>query len=182
MKRLLIALSLLSLPAMAQKRSSVSSSITDDGKTLHIDIHGSVDGREVRYDHTHSINGLSSDEKDRLIRDAYTSVGLEPPAKPKPPVPPSPPSPPSPPAPPSPPSPPSPPIPSSEPPVAPASYDVPRDASLTIDEDSREMRVKIERTTNGKRKVLQKAFDIRNKSEAEKRRLIEAMGKEFDRD
>ncbi|MBO9637592.1 MAG: hypothetical protein J7576_05445 [Siphonobacter aquaeclarae] len=183
MKHVLIALSLLSLPALAQKRSNLSSSISDDGKTLHIDIHGTVDGREIRYDHTHAVEGLSSDEKHKLVSDAYTSLGLEPPAKPKPPVPPAPPSPPIPPA--GPLSPPSPPTPPSGPPAPPAppvpTYEIPRDASLLIDEDSREMRVTIERTTNGKRKVLQKTFDVRGKSDAEKRRLIESFGKEFDK-
>lgn len=188
-KVLILAAMLFGVPALAQQ--SIHSSIHDDGKKLHIDIHGTVNGKAFDFEDSYDVSQMSKEERKELINQAYRSVGLQPP---KPPTPPSSPSAPSassapsspntPPMPPTPPSPaltPVPPTPPSPPTPAESQYRIPKDASLTIDETDEMMSVKLERTHNGKRNVLQKSYNIKGKSEAEKRELVEAATKAFEK-
>ncbi len=179
-KVLILAAMLFSVPALAQQ--SIHSSIHDDGKKLHIDIHGTVNGKAFDFENSYDVSQMSKEERKELINQAYRSVGLQPPKPPTPPSAPGAPSSPSvPPTPPTPPSLASPPTPPTPPTPAESQYRIPKDASLTIDETDETMSVKLERTHNGKRNVLQKSFNIKGKSEAEKRELVEAATKEFEK-
>lgn len=166
MKKIILLASLLSFPALAQQR--IHSSIHDDGKKLSIDIQGKVDGKAVEFQHTYEVSNLSKAERDRLVADAYRSIGLDAPEAPVPPTPPSPPSSPSAP-------PPTPPSPPNSP-----NYKIPTNASLTVDEDDKHMTVKVERMENGKRKTVQKSMNTEGKSESEKRKMVNQVIKEFE--
>ncbi len=165
MKKLILFASLLSVPALAQQR--IHSSIHDDGKKLSIDIQGKVEGKTVEFQHTYDVTNLSKAERDQLVAEAYHSIGLDAPKPPTPPTPPTPPVPPS---------------GSSLPPPPPPTlnYKVPKDASLTVDEDGKSMTVKVERVENGKRKVVQQSMNTEGKSESEKRKMVDRVIKEFE--
>jgi hypothetical protein len=96
MKTILTSLLLtLSIAATAQTQTHSShsrthSSITDDDKTLSIQIEGTVNGKDVRYDRTFSILGMSKVQKEALKSRVLDSLGMgEPPTAPKPPMPPT---------------------------------------------------------------------------------------------
>lgn len=92
---------------MAQQHRSISSSTNDDGKTMSIRIHGTIDGRSINFDRTYDVAHLSKTERKELRTHIFDSLGIEAPKPLVPPVPPTPPTPPTPPIPPTPPTPPS---------------------------------------------------------------------------
>jgi hypothetical protein len=95
MKIILTSLLLiLSLAVTAQQsRSSyatTSTSISDDDKTLSIQVEGTVNGKDVRYDRTFSVVGMSKVQKEALKARVLDSLGMgEPPKPPMPPMPPT---------------------------------------------------------------------------------------------
>jgi hypothetical protein len=94
MKTILTSLLLtLSIAATAQQSrssySSTSTSINDDDKTLSIQIEGTANGKDVRYNRTFSVVGMSKAQKEALKTRVLDSLGLgEPPKPPMPPTPP----------------------------------------------------------------------------------------------
>ena len=70
----------------AQKHSSYSQSINDDGKKMSFKIKGNIDGKTVDYDRTFDVAGWSDKQKDQLKQRVYDSLGLEAPVPPKPPI------------------------------------------------------------------------------------------------
>ncbi len=99
----ILLLTTFSLTAAAQTRTKTSTyktddikqSVTDDGKTLHIMIKSSKAGKDVKYDHTFLVSGMSQNQKDLLVKRVNDSLGIHPPiAPPAPHVPPMPPAPP----------------------------------------------------------------------------------------
>ncbi|MFT3705402.1 MAG: hypothetical protein QM802_23740 [Agriterribacter sp.] len=89
---LIIAAICLSSAVVAQKNSSISQTINDDGKKLTIKINGTVDGKKIDYSRKFDIADLSDEEKDALIHHVYDSLGVPFPVAPIAPLPPSPPS------------------------------------------------------------------------------------------
>ena len=70
----------------AQKHSSYSQSINDDGKKMSITIKGDIGGKTVVYDRTFDVTGWTDKQKEKLKARIYDSLGLEAPVPPKPPV------------------------------------------------------------------------------------------------
>lgn len=165
MKKIILFASLLSVPALAQQR--IHSSIHDDGKKMSIDIQGKVDGKVVEFQHTYDVTNLSKTERDQLVTEAYHSIGLDAPNPPTLPTPPTPPTPVAGPA-----------LPPLPPPTL--NYKIPKDASLTVDEDGKTMTIKVERVENGKRKVVQQSMNTEGKSESEKRKMVDKVIREFE--
>jgi len=86
----ILLLSTFSLCASAQNRTKTSTyktddtkqSVSDDGKTLHIMIRSSKAGKEVKYDHTFLVSGMSEKQKDVLVKRVNDSLGINPPPAP----------------------------------------------------------------------------------------------------
>lgn len=86
MKTLVILILALSGSVVfAQKHSSISRSINDDGKTLSIRVNGTVDGRAVDYDRTFDVADLSKTEREALRNRILDSLNVGTPEPPKPP-------------------------------------------------------------------------------------------------
>ncbi|QRR01880.1 hypothetical protein [Dyadobacter sandarakinus] len=93
-KFLTILLAGIHVLAFAQKKSNISRSVDDDGKTMHVRVTGEVDGRQVDCDRTFDVARLNDDERAALRDQVLESFGLEEevvpqaPATPEPPAPP----------------------------------------------------------------------------------------------
>ncbi|WP_221394050.1 hypothetical protein [Dyadobacter sp. NIV53] len=87
-KVLTVLLAGVSALAFAQKKMDLSRSIDDDGKTLSISVHGTVDGKRIDYDHTFSVADLNKEERNDLTDRVLDSLGLEKINTPSPPRPP----------------------------------------------------------------------------------------------
>lgn len=67
MKKILtILLAGVSTLAIAQKRAYLSRSIDDDGKTLSIKVSGTIDGKEVNFDKSFDVDGMSNEDREAL--------------------------------------------------------------------------------------------------------------------
>ncbi len=86
---LLIITSLISFAGMAQRNVSLSKSVNDNGKSLHIQIDGTVNGKPVNYNKSFNVEGLSKAEKEELQGKVLNELGIsgvsapEPPAAPE---------------------------------------------------------------------------------------------------
>ena len=86
----ILLLSTFSLCASAQTRTKTSTyktddtkqSVSDNGKTLHIMIKSSKAGKDVKYDHTFLVSGMSQQQKDALLKRVNDSLGITPPPPP----------------------------------------------------------------------------------------------------
>ncbi|WP_299287239.1 hypothetical protein [uncultured Mucilaginibacter sp.] len=86
----ILLLSTFSLCASAQTRTKTSTyktddtkqSVSDDGKTMHIMIKSSRAGKDVKYDHTFLVSGMSQNQKDALLKRVNDSLGISPPPPP----------------------------------------------------------------------------------------------------
>jgi len=99
----ILLLATFSLGASAQTRTKTSmyktddtkQSVSDNGKTMHIMVKSSKAGKEINYDHTFLVSGMSQKQKDALLKRVNDSLGIHPPiAPPAPHAPPMPPAPP----------------------------------------------------------------------------------------
>ena len=85
-----LALFGISVAAIGQERSSISRSINDNGKTLHIKIDVEQPSRDIHYDQEFDASGMSKEEKDALVSSIQDSLGVHvvvsPPRAPKPPT------------------------------------------------------------------------------------------------
>ena len=61
----ILSLTLISSLAVAQHRS-ISSNTNDDGKTMSIRIHGTIDGRPINFDRTYDVAHLNKTERKEL--------------------------------------------------------------------------------------------------------------------
>ncbi|MCE6992674.1 hypothetical protein [Dyadobacter sp. CY323] len=88
MKKILtILLAGVSTLAIAQKKSNLSRSIDDDGKTLSIQVTGTIDGREISFDKSFDVADMSKEERIALrdkILDSIGSGNMQLPEPPKP--------------------------------------------------------------------------------------------------
>lgn len=73
---LLIITSLISFAGMSQKNVSLSKSVNDNGKSLHIQIDGTVDGKPVNYNKSFNVEGLSKAEKEELQGKVMNELGI----------------------------------------------------------------------------------------------------------
>ncbi|WP_020594726.1 hypothetical protein [Spirosoma panaciterrae] len=78
-------LALTSSLAIAQKHSSLSTSINDDEKTLSIRVNGTVDGQKIDYDRRFDVSGLNLAERNALRERILDSLHI---SRPEPPIPP----------------------------------------------------------------------------------------------
>ena len=86
----ILLLSTFSLCASAQTRTKTSTyktddtkqSVSDDGKTMHIMIKSSRAGKDVKYDHTFLVSGMSQNQKDALLKRVNDFLGISPPPPP----------------------------------------------------------------------------------------------------
>jgi hypothetical protein len=88
MKKILtILLAGVTTLAVAQKKSNLSRSIDDDGKTLSIQMTGTIDGRKISFDKSFDVADMSKEERmalrDRVL-DSIGSGNMELPELPKP--------------------------------------------------------------------------------------------------
>jgi hypothetical protein len=93
-KVLTILLACTSLLAVAQKRSNLSKSVDDDGKTMSIRVTGTINGREIDYARSFDVAAMSSDERTELrekVMESITAGKMDVPAAPMPVVAPAPP-------------------------------------------------------------------------------------------
>ncbi len=91
MKKLMILLlPVFSLCASAQTKTAASKynttqTVKDDGKTLQITINSSKDGKEIKYDRTFAVAGMSTSQRNALVKRITDSLGVsQPPAPPTP--------------------------------------------------------------------------------------------------
>ena len=76
MKKILtILLAGVSTLAIAQKKSNLSRSIDDDGKTLSIQVTGTIDGREISFDKSFDVADMSKEERMALRDKILDSIG-----------------------------------------------------------------------------------------------------------
>ncbi len=86
----ILLLSTFSLCASAQTKTVASKSDTkqtvkDDGKTLHLTINSRKDGKEIKYDRTFTVAGMSALQREALVKRITDSLGVsQPPAPPAP--------------------------------------------------------------------------------------------------
>jgi hypothetical protein len=79
-------LALVSSLAIAQKHSSISRNINDDGKTLSIRVNGTVDGKSIDYDRSFDVSDMNQDERNALREHILDSLNVGMPEPPKPPT------------------------------------------------------------------------------------------------
>ncbi|MGI4022776.1 MAG: hypothetical protein ACRYFA_14830 [Janthinobacterium lividum] len=91
MKKLtILLLAAFSLSASAQTKTTTSTANTkqtvkDDGKTLHLTINSSKNGKEIKYDRTFLVAGMSAAQRNALVKKIADSLGVsQPPAPPAP--------------------------------------------------------------------------------------------------
>jgi hypothetical protein len=88
MKKLtILLLAAFSLSASAQTKTATSKSDTkqtvkDDGKTLHLTINSSKNGKEIKYDRTFKVAGMSAAQRDALVKRITDSLGVSQPSPP----------------------------------------------------------------------------------------------------
>ena len=92
MKKILtLLLASVTTLAIAQKKVNLSRSTDDDGKSLTIRVTGTIDGREVDYERTFDVEGLSPNERlalrDKILDSIATGHPLTPETTPAAPVP-----------------------------------------------------------------------------------------------
>ena len=80
----ILLLSTFSLSASAQtktttSRTDVSQSIKDDGTTLHFIVNNDQANKHVHYDHIFDVAGMSSAQKDAMLKKITDSLGIAPP-------------------------------------------------------------------------------------------------------
>ncbi|MVM38768.1 hypothetical protein GO730_16495 [Spirosoma sp. HMF3257] len=81
MKTLVTALLALTTSlAFAQKHTSISRNINDDGKTLSIRVKGTVDDKPIDYDRTFDVSNLNKDERNALREHILDSLNVSMPA------------------------------------------------------------------------------------------------------
>src|SRR6185312_12920847 len=91
MKKICLAVCLcISATAFAQKNSSTTQHVNDDGNKLSMKITGSVNGKKINYDRTFDVTGWSDEEKEALKQRVYDSLGVPKPVVPVAPIPPNP--------------------------------------------------------------------------------------------
>lgn len=180
----ILSLTLVSSLAIAQHRS-ISSSTNDDGKTMSIRIHGTIDGKSIDFDRTYEVAHLSKTERKELRAHILDSLGLEMP------VPPTPPTPPTPPVPPTPPAPPVPPVKSSD------SYGVSSqsthkhtqtttssdqlfDKEVKYNAESGQLFVHYRYIKNGEEVLYERTLNAPNKSAAERQQIVDRIEKELE--
>jgi len=76
-KVLTILLAGVSTLAFAQKKIDLSRSIDDDGKTLSISVHGTVDGKRIDYNRTFQVADLSKEKRNEIVDSVLDSLGLD---------------------------------------------------------------------------------------------------------
>lgn len=85
-----LLLTAFSLSAMAQTKTETSKSDTkqtvkDDGKTLHLSINSSKNGKAIVYDRTFAVAGMSTAQRTALVKKIADSLGVsQPPPPPAP--------------------------------------------------------------------------------------------------
>lgn len=91
MKKLsILLLAAFSLSASAQTKTTTSKSNTkqtvkDDGKTLHLSINSSKNGKAIMYDRTFVVAGMSAAQRTALVKKIADSLGVsQPPPPPAP--------------------------------------------------------------------------------------------------
>jgi hypothetical protein len=82
---LLIITSLISFAGMAQRNVSLSKSVNDNGKSLHIQVDGTVNGKAVNYNKSFNVEGLSRAEKEELQGKVMNELGISSVSAPEPP-------------------------------------------------------------------------------------------------
>ncbi|MFN8348375.1 MAG: hypothetical protein U0X91_25460 [Spirosomataceae bacterium] len=192
----LLSLAFTGSLAVAQHRS-ISSSTNDDGKTMSISIHGTIDGRAIDFNRTYDVAHLSKTERKELRAHILDSLGLEMPVPPVPPVPPTPPTPPVPPVPPTPstpPIPPTPPVPP-VPPTPPIEYsdeslrrihkpidlegEKPVSKEVNYNSGTGQLFMRYRFNKDGEEVIYERTVNAGDKSEAERKRMVEAIEKEL---
>lgn len=79
-------LTVSTLLAMAQHHSQLNRSINDDGKTLSIQIKGTIDDKPIDYDRTFDVSGLNTEERNALRDRILDSLQVSLPMPPQPPM------------------------------------------------------------------------------------------------
>lgn len=196
MKTLAITLFVLAgSAAIAQKHSSISRNINDDGKTLSIRVNGTVDGKSIDYDRTFNVASLNLDERNALRERILDSLNI---SLPEPPVPPIPPVPPVPPVPPIPPIPPVPPVPPVHPEVSVngGSHSMvwidsgdsqtvavggkkPFTKEVKYNSDTEQLYLRYRLTKDGDDFTYERTLDVKGKTQQERQRIIESIEKEI---
>jgi hypothetical protein len=74
-KFLTILLAGVSTLAIAQKKSNLSRSIDDDGKTLSIRVTGTIDGKDINFERTFDVKGMSGEDRMALRDRVLDSIG-----------------------------------------------------------------------------------------------------------
>jgi len=89
MKNLIILLlAAFSLGASAQTKTNsyqtnnTTQSVKDDGKTMRIKINSNKGGKDINYDRSFSVKGMSKNQKDALVKKITDSLGINPPPPP----------------------------------------------------------------------------------------------------
>lgn len=82
-----LLLAAFSLSALAQTKTTSSKSDTkqtvkDDGKTLHLSINSSKNGKLINYDRTFTVAGMSAAQRTALVKKITDSLGISQPLPP----------------------------------------------------------------------------------------------------
>ena len=83
---LFLAVTLVSLNALAQKNISITHSINDDGNRLSIIIKGTANGKPIDYNRVFNVSNMNTAERNALKERVYDSLGLSAPTPPHPPI------------------------------------------------------------------------------------------------
>ncbi len=67
----------LASPKTNTSTSAITQSVKDDGKTLHLIINSNQAGKEVNYDHTYAVAGLSRQQKEVLVKRVTDSLHVK---------------------------------------------------------------------------------------------------------
>lgn len=67
----------LASPKTNTSTSAISQSVKDDGKTLHLIINSNQAGKEVNYDHTYAVEGMSKQQKEALVKQVTDSLHVK---------------------------------------------------------------------------------------------------------
>ena len=164
--------------AFAQHRS-ISTSTNDDGKTMSISIHGTIDGRSIDFSRTFDVAHMSKAERKELRTHILDSLGLDMPVPPVPPVPPTPPTPPVPPV----------------PPVPPTEYsdesirrthnpidlegEKPVSKEVNYNSGTGQLFMRYRFKKDGEEVIYERTINAAEKSEAERKRIVENIEKEL---
>ncbi|RYE27132.1 MAG: hypothetical protein EOP42_19690, partial [Sphingobacteriaceae bacterium] len=87
----ILLLSAFFFSASAQTKTTTSTNtnttqtVKDDGKTLYISISSSKNGKEIKYDRTFAVAGMSAAQRTELVKKITDSLGVsQPPPAPAP--------------------------------------------------------------------------------------------------